>query len=47
MTLYTETDGDGAQYIVSSSGNTECRVKLDRHEREELKQIVDDFGEVE
>lgn len=43
MTLYIEEDDHGTEYLVSSSGNTEARIKLDEHERTELKKIADDL----
>lgn len=43
MTLYTETDEHGTEYLVSTNGTGEYRLRLDDHERQELQRIVDDL----
>ena len=43
MTLYTETDEHGTEYLVSSAGNQDFRLRIDDHERQELQRIAGDL----
>ena len=45
MTLYTKTDEHGTEYLVSTNGTGEYRLRLDAHERQELQRIADDLGD--
>lgn len=45
MTIHLEENDPGADVLVSSSGNTEARIRLDRHERDELVKIADEIRE--
>jgi hypothetical protein len=43
MTLYTETDEHGTEFLVSSAGNQDFRLQINDHERQELQRIADDL----
>ena len=43
MTLYTETDEHGTEYLVSTNGTGEYRLRLDDHERQEIRRIAEDL----
>ena len=45
MTLYTETDEHGTEYLVSTNGTGEYRLRLDAHERQEIRRIADDLDD--